>query len=502
MRIALIMDLEAQFERDASVSAAGRQTDLAARDGAIGARIAAAHGAAVADMDARARSHDRVLAAVFAAWLQQAGGAERPGRRYEHGMRVAANLLAVVVAVAVGVACATTLHYDGSVPVNVNRFLGIFVLGQVALLGLMTIALAWGKGSMLAPLLRACAQSRWVTRQRADFADGAGAAAARFEQHADVERLTLFVLAQRVAVAGNVAAMAVLLALVAFTDLAFCWSSTLFDSATVMRNLTQAVAAPWAWCLPDAAPGVAFVEQTQWVRMPGAYVGGPTLAEAATASRAWWPFLAVALAVWGLLPRLCAWAFGAWRVRRIAVASLRRDPRCLAVLARLFPLAGWSGPAAAEVGAPAHDRLDEGAIAPVPEPAAGERGWLLCWGRLAAAMPELARRYGPALGAHAVGGSDVAADDDACRALAQAKALRVLLLCAAGVQPNKEVLDLIAALRRHLGPRALLEVALVDDGDPALPPAAPTAGNARAWQQVLVRRGDPALRFVRLEPAA
>ena len=160
------------------------------------------------------------------------------------------------VAVAVGVACATTLHYDGSVPVNVNRFLGIFVLGQVALLGLMTIALAWGKGSMLAPLLRACAQSRWVTRQRADFADGAGAAAARFEQHADVERLTLFVLAQRVAVAGNVAAMAVLLALVAFTDLAFCWSSTLFDSATVMRNLTQAVAAPWAWCLPDAAPGL------------------------------------------------------------------------------------------------------------------------------------------------------------------------------------------------------------------------------------------------------
>ena len=78
----------------------------------------------------------------------------------------------------------------------------------------------------------------------------------------------------------------------------------------------------------------------------------------------------------------------------------------------------------------------------------------------------------------------------------------VLLLCAAGVQPNKEVLDLIAALRRHLGPRALLEVALVDDGDPALPPAAPTAGNARAWQQVLVRRGDPALRFVRLEAAA
>jgi hypothetical protein len=47
VRIALIIDLEAQFERDASVSAAGRQTDLAARDVAIGARIAAAHGAAV-----------------------------------------------------------------------------------------------------------------------------------------------------------------------------------------------------------------------------------------------------------------------------------------------------------------------------------------------------------------------------------------------------------------------------------------------------------------------
>ncbi|MBM3961936.1 MAG: DUF2868 domain-containing protein [Planctomycetes bacterium] len=502
MRIALIIDLEAQFERDASVSAAGRQSDLAARDAAVGARIAAAHGASVADMDARARSHDRVLAAVLAAWRQQAGGAERPGRRYEHGMKVAAGILALLAVVVGGSACLTTLHYDGNAPVNVLWFLGIFVVGQVGLLALMTIALARSTGSVLAWLLRVCAQSRWVARQRADLADGAGAAAARFERHADVERWTLFVLAQCVAVAGNVAALAVLLGLVAFTDLAFCWSSTAFDSATVMRNLTQAVAAPWAWCLPDAVPAVALVEQTQWVRMPGAYIGGATLAEAASASRAWWPFLAVALAVWGLLPRVCAWAFGAWRVRRIAVASLRRDPRCLAVLARLFPLAGWSGPAAAEVGAPAHDRLDEGAIAPFPEPAAGERGWLLCWGRLAAAIPELARRYGPALGVRAVGGSDVAADDDACRALAQAKAMRVLLLCAAGVQPNKEVLDLLAALRRHLGPHALLEVALVDDGDPALPPAAPTAGNARAWQQVLVRRGDPALCFVRLEPTA
>lgn len=502
MPIAQLIDLETQFARDESAAAAGRQGEIAARDAAIGARIAAAAGASVAATAARAGIIDRELRSVLAAWLREVDGADRPGRRYEHGMKVAATLLALLALVVVGGACATTLRYDGSAPVNVLWFLLFFVLAQLALLLTMVLGLAAGGGSWLAPLLRAGAQSRWLARQRADLADAAGATAARIERHADVERWTLFVLAQRVAVAGNVAALAVLLALVAFTDLAFSWSSTLFDSATVMRNLTQAIAAPWAWCLPDAAPAVALVEQTQWVRMPGAYVGGATLAEAATASRAWWPFLAVALAFWGLLPRLCAWAFGAWRVRRIAVASLRRDPRCLAVLARLFPLAGWSGPAAAEVGAPAHDRLDEGANASVPEPAAGERGWLLCWGRLAAAMPELARRYGPALGARAVGGSDVAADDDACRALAQAKAMRVLLVCAAGVQPNKEVLELLAALRRHLGPRALLEVALVDDGDPALPPAAPTAGNARAWQQVLVRRGDPALCFVRLEPAA
>ncbi|MFN7671898.1 MAG: DUF2868 domain-containing protein [Planctomycetota bacterium] len=502
MRIALIIDLETQFERDASASAAGRQGELAARDAAIGARIAAAHGASVAETAARAGIHDRVFHAVLAAWLLELGGADRPGRRYEHGMKVAATLLAVLAAAVLGGACATTLRYDGSTPVNVLWFLFFFVLAQLGLLLLMAISLALGTGSLLASLLRTCAQWRWLARQRADLADAAGATAASLERHADVERWTLFVLAQRVAVAGNVAALAVLLALVAFTDLAFCWSSTLFDSATVMRGMVGAIAAPWAWCLPEAAPGGALVAQTQWVRMPGTYVGGATLAEAATASRAWWPFLAVALACWGLLPRLGAWAIGARRVRRLVRTSLRRDPRCLAALARLFPLAGWSGPAAAAVGAPAQDRLDDGAIAPIPARAAGERGWILCWGRLGAAMPELARRYGPAGGARAVGGAGVAADDDACRALAQAKATRVLLLCAAGVQPNKEVLDLIAALRRQLGPRAQLDVALVDDGDPALPPASPTAGNARAWQQVLVRRGDPALGLVRLEATA
>ncbi|MFO0277826.1 MAG: DUF2868 domain-containing protein, partial [Planctomycetota bacterium] len=109
---------------------------------------------------------------------------------------------------------------------------------------------------------------------------------------------------------------------------------------------------------------------------------------------------------------------------------------------------------------------------------------------------------GPGGGARGWGGYAGPAHDDACRALAQAKATRVLLLCAAGVQPNKEVLDLIAALRRQLGPRAQLDVARVDDGDPALPPASPTAGNSRAWQQVHVRRGDPALGLVRLEATA
>src|SRR5690606_17221665 len=124
--------------------------------------------------------------------------------------------------------------------------------------------------------------------------------------YADVERWTLFALAQRFGVAFNLGALVVALVLIAFSDLVFSWSTTLdVDAASVHRGV-RAVALPWSW-LPAAVPSLEVVEASQWSRMQGRFVGGTSADEAVRLAARWWSFLVAGLACWGLAPRLFAW---------------------------------------------------------------------------------------------------------------------------------------------------------------------------------------------------
>lgn len=492
--LAQLVDFELQLHRDDQRVRAGEEAALAARDGALGPRLVETLGLRTKRVGELDRSARQALASAFVDACVPVE--QREGERFTRGLRRAALLIGGLGLLCGAFAARATLGYDGHTPVNVFVFLAVLVLPQILLLVLLTYTAWRARGSPLAALLGTVGH-RLAGRHAAQL----GAVSARLALHGEAERWLLFTLAQRAATAFNVGALAACLWLVAFTDLAFGWSTTLQVDAKAVQTGCDAIATPWAWLWPEARPDAELVRASQWVRMPGHFLGGGSLPEAVARSGRWWTFLVAALLVWGLLPRLLAWGYGAWRTRR----ALRRveldDRRCDALFSRLLPAVDWQRAAAAEVGLPAHERVGAHASAPSAM-VARDATWLLCWGRTAQRQNDLRalveRHTGRAVhGALAIGGADLAADSHALQALGQAQAKRVLLVATAGSQPTKEIVGLLRDLRRELGPRAHLAVALVGD-DPQRGLFAPGDDELAAWRVRLDKEGDPNLGVERL----
>ncbi|HLU40210.1 MAG TPA: DUF2868 domain-containing protein [Planctomycetota bacterium] len=501
MDLARLVDFEVQLHRDEETARAGGESTLQARDARLGSEIADELGLDPRGARARLRAERALRARVAEAWLLRVRGQEPgEGERTARALRLAGILLVVVALLAGAGAARAALAYDGREPVNVLVFLGVLVVPQIALFVLMLWAMLRGRQGLLGAALTALANARFLRRGAAATL---GAIGARLRMHAQVERWTTIRLAQRAAVAFNVGALATCLALVAFTDLAFCWSTTLQLAPERVHAGCRAIAAPWAALFPEAVPPLELVRDSQWVRLPGRFVSGTSLPEAVARSGGWWSFLVAALVVWGLLPRVVLWAFAAWRVRAALRAVPFDDRRCNALFDRLLPDAGWAGPSPDEIGLPPHERA-AGRAADAPPVSVGRGStWLLTWGRLAKHQTELAECVRAATGAPpsgvlAVGGADLALDRAAVETLRKAGAQRALLVLAAGSQPTKDVLDLLRALRQALGPRADLGVALVHDD-----PRTPVANDELAgWRASLDRMVDPYLGLQRLEVPA
>ncbi len=86
------------------------------------------------------------------------------------------------------------------------------------------------------------------------------------------------------------------LAHLAFTDLAFGWSSTLVAGNRTLASAVQAVSLPWAAFWPEAVPDVNLIAASRYERI------APTGTDGSGAG--WWPFLAAVVLTYSLLPRV------------------------------------------------------------------------------------------------------------------------------------------------------------------------------------------------------
>lgn len=246
---------------------------------------------------------------------------------------IGASFILVVLGAFFGAGVAgVAFAYDGRYPVNLFALLGLLVLLPITTL-LFTLLLLPRRIPGLANLqgsLAALNPARWLAHGLDRYLDldlfrwrAGGSSAARFS------KWQLVAFAQWLAVGFYVGALVLALLLVAFTDLAFGWSTTLEVGADGVYQFLSALAAPWAWGLPVAVPDADLVAQSRYFRLgdsnqvPAARLGD------------WWPYVCMVVGVYGLLPRVGLLVFASVRLRAARTAMLLDDPQVTALLDRI-----------------------------------------------------------------------------------------------------------------------------------------------------------------------
>ncbi|MCA8969657.1 MAG: DUF2868 domain-containing protein [Planctomycetes bacterium] len=453
MDLAALIDLEWLLRDGAADSPKG------VRDGGVADRVARERGVSVRELRARLDADPALRADLAEEWLDTVrnGRNDLPGERVVHGLDVAGWLLIGIGLLLGGGASKALLAYDGTTPVNVLWFVFVLCAGQIALLVLMLFFILRTKskrsGSAISVLHRpiAALASRFFGEGWQSLRESLRAMRSRQALFADVERWTLFSLAQRFGVAFNVGALVVALATIAFSDLKFSWSTTLDVTPETVHAGVRAISAPWAW-LPSAIPSLDVVDASQWDRMAGAFI--TKVEDSDRLVKQWWTFLIAGVVAWGLVPRTVALVLGSWFARRGIRAYGFDHVGYQGLFDRLLPVqAGWSGPSPEDVEGVEPTKAVEAESA---RAMSGASTWVLLWGSAArhdaAVRDELTRRYASDIRAmHGVGGADLGADERAVDALGREAASRVILVAAAGQQPTREVLDFVLAIRRAVG---------------------------------------------------
>lgn len=278
---------------------------------------------------------------AFRAWLEvqreRHAGAPTPGRRLAQGLALMSTAAWVAGALLGASLAGAWMARAGDEPVNAPLFWAVTVGLQLFLLAIAVPAWALrrrGGGMTAAMQALALWAASAMRRMPGEPRDALRATLARLAtqpaRHGHLLALPAAALLQRFAVAFNAGLLAAMLALhLPLVDLRFGWQSTYPIAASQMHRAVQFVASPWRWAAPGAQPDAADVAATRYAR------GQPAHSLPAEASRAWWPFLALSIACYGLLLRALLWVGLAAAQRRRLRALAFDSPQAHALWRRL-----------------------------------------------------------------------------------------------------------------------------------------------------------------------
>lgn len=387
-------------------------------------------------------------------------------------------------------------RYDGTWPVNVVTVFAVLVLLQIVLIALTLILMLPGSiltrvpglaalqsllgglnpGALAATLYRRVARHDDQRASLLVWHEARGPAAARFA------RWQMLTWSQCAAVAFNIAALVAAFVLIAFTDLAFGWSTTLRVDNDEVLQLTQALAAPWHEFWPAAVPSAELIGHSRFFRL----ASSPSSAIAAAELTGWWQFLLAAIITYGLLPRCFLLLLASMRLRAATRNLLLDDPRVRALLDRM-------NTAEVQLGSEINEaaRVFPNAEAQSAPAMSGDAVAIVWSGALPPGdvgrwtAKHLRWRVMEALEA---GGRSIAADETVVERVAALQPNTIIVYVRAWEAPLLDLQDFIQALRAKLGPRCSLIVAPVGaNGEIA------SEAQRSIWSRWTARVGDPAL---------
>lgn len=247
------------------------------------------------------------------------------GVLFQHAYRGATLVMAMLGLLLGAGVCYGALYYDGTIPVNVALFLAVIVLPQIAMLVLLllTILLSLvGKNWFAAWYRPAIAVVQWLVSKFWSAASRRNSTEAQQDQalrgeilqqainlHRPIFANRALRLFQVMGIGFNVGVVVCMLTLLAITDRAFGWQSSLLDVAPSVAQIVTALAWPWRelWGPGVGLPTLDQIENTHIV------LGAGSVELQRTDFKAWWPFLLLCVLFYGLVPRLLTWFFAVLR---------------------------------------------------------------------------------------------------------------------------------------------------------------------------------------------
>jgi hypothetical protein len=508
LQLADLVDVELQLLRDRDAS----REDVRRRDRRIGIAIDAGAHLSSSDPDARL--------AVLRGWVRAVhaeAGHESAGARMVRAYHALGWLLTLFGLSSGTGAAAAVLSYDGTRPVNVVHFLVLFVAVQAILVLLLALSSTlWRFRDRIPAVSGLYGLLRWAfdamgglferrlsAERRAALKAARGRLRSSTIVYGNVERWLLVSLAQRFGLAFNLGALATCLYLVAFSDLAFAWQTTLSFDAEDFHRVLSVLAAPWSWAYPEGLPTLEVVRASRYFRLDSSF------GQAAPAELLgqWWRFLVLCLLVYGLAPRLILSLVARAKLRR-ALAALRLDHGEIAsLLERLAsPLV--------QTHAPAPEAGPDAAPAPGAGPAVAAArpssvATVVVWGDVPIDRAQvdtlIAGRFGWRVGSMSLAGAGEARHDAAAiQAVAagqDGQHAPVVLLAEAFEAPTREARTFLGRLRAEIGADRPIVVSLVDSDGPDRW-SQPSADDVLVWQKHLAQLGDPYLRVEALVESA
>lgn len=267
-------------------------------------------------------------------------GVETSSRQARSALSIA-GLILVVIGLLSGIALASgVFYYDGQAPVNIVAALGVFVVLQGLLLLLAVLAslprawVRWLPGMdglqdalrLASPGRLALLGARLLPQEMREALFAAiGQSGAHQRIYGRVQLWAILRWSQLYAVAFNLAIVSTFFYFVVVSDLAFSWSTTLDIQPAGFHRLVDVASLPWFW-LESARPSMPLVEASF------NYRGTDFDREL---SKTWWPFVLMAMLVYGLLPRLIALSVASNRLQHATRQALVATPGVTGMLSRL-----------------------------------------------------------------------------------------------------------------------------------------------------------------------
>lgn len=332
--LADLVDLSVQVDLDAGSNPA----DLRRRDRAIGQELAHLAGKPWRQLQQ---------------WLRKVNP-DKPAQAGDTAVKMLRRMVLILFLLGLLVGWGASLgifSYNGTRPVNVVNVLAAFVGVQLLLL-LLTVIIVLP--SNLLRLLPGARQVQDFIGQLspgrlvpiavrylpAEYRLSLGAALGRQKAnhiaYGRAQKWLILQFSQIFAIAFNIGALACCLYLVTVSDLAFSWSTTLrVDSQSFHWFITQ-LAWPWRDWLPSAVPSIDIISDTRYFRFNKGMLPNATGSPINVAALGqWWQFLLMAIACYGLLPRLCMFALTQWRLNAALKTALVHAPGALQILDRM-----------------------------------------------------------------------------------------------------------------------------------------------------------------------